>query len=217
MRDAPPNAARHHDALAERLAAVRARQPMPEPELIAEVVRAVLTTMSGDLTAKETSLLSEVEELGRTISNAKAEIAALRVDDIKERDIPFATDELDAIVAHTAAATHSILESCEMLDDVAGSVTGGSANKLQDATTKIYEACSFQDITGQRITKVVTTLKAIEAKVAQIIATFGSSATIPMPVTDEPVSGEAELLNGPQLPAHAMDQSDIDKLLASFD
>ena len=28
---------------------------------------------------------------------------------------------------------------------------------------------------------------------------------------------EAELLNGPQLPAVAMDQSDIDKLLASFE
>ena len=46
------------------------------------------------------------------------------------------------------------------------------AQMLQDATTKIYEACSFQDITGQRITKVVAALKAIDAKVSQIIATF---------------------------------------------
>ena len=47
------------------------------------------------------------------------------------------------------------------------------AAKLQDAVTRIYEACSFQDITGQRITKVVTTLKVIEEKVAHIISTFG--------------------------------------------
>ena len=104
---------------------------------------------------KEVSLLSEVEALGRTISTAKAEIAALRVDDINASHIPFATDELDAIVAHTASATNAILESCETLDEVGAAVSGEVAAKLTGATTRIYEACSFQDITGQRITKVV--------------------------------------------------------------
>src|SRR5580698_8072338 len=141
--------------------------------MVVEVVTAVLTTMSGDLSATETSLLGEVEALGRTIFAAKQEIAALRVDDIRDRDIPFATDELDAIVEHTAGATNAILESCEMLDEVANVVTGDAAARLQDAVTKIYEACSFQDITGQRITKVVATLKVIEEKVAHIINTFG--------------------------------------------
>lgn len=184
--------------------------------MVVEVVTAVLTTMSGDLTAAETSLLGEVEALGRTIAAAKVEIAALKVDDIRDRDIPFATDELDAIVQHTAVATNAILESCELLDEVATAVSGEAATRLQDAVTKIYEACSFQDITGQRITKVVTTLKTIEAKVAQIITAFGVKK-------DETETGDAapdpspiELLNGPQLPSNAMDQSDIDKLLASF-
>jgi len=218
MLESPAVLARREDGLlAQRLAAIRARQPAMEPELVAEVVLAVLVTMSGDLTAKETTLLTEVEELGRTIANAKAEIAALRVDDIKDRDIPFATDELDAIVAHTASATHEILESCETLDEVAASVTGDASAKLQDATTRIYEACSFQDITGQRITKVVTTLKAIEAKVAHIITTFGPEAIEAVTMSAPAQSPEDDLLNGPQLPALAMDQSDIDKLLASFD
>lgn len=213
--------------LSERLGAIRARYPAAEPEVVAEVVRAVLSTMTGDLTAHEASLLVEVEELGRTIARAKAEIAALRVDDITVSHIPSATDELDAIVEHTAAATHTILESCETLDRVAGELTGdvgtssagqarAMAARLQDATTRIYEACSFQDITGQRITKVVATLKAIDAKVSHMVVTFGrrsgtleSEGTPPRPVQD--------LLNGPQLPAAAMDQSDIDRLLASFD
>ncbi|HEX3573920.1 MAG TPA: protein phosphatase CheZ [Rhodopila sp.] len=203
-------------ALKQKLAAIRAEQPEFTPGMITEVVRAVLTTISDDLTAKETSLLREVEELGRTISIAKSEIAALRVDDITDHDIPFATDELDAIVDHTAHATHAILESCEMLDEVSAVVTGDPAAKLQDAVTKIYEACSFQDITGQRITKVVTTLKAIEAKVAHIITTFGPSTEVVQRAATH-VASESDLLNGPQLPAHAMDQSDIDKLLASFE
>jgi chemotaxis protein CheZ len=205
------------DALKEQLEAIRARQPAVQPEMVAEVVRAVLTTISHDLTAKEASLLREVEELGRTIATAKTEIAALQVDDITDRDIPFATDELDAIVDHTAEATNAILESCELLDEVSNRVTGEEAAKLQAAITKIYEACSFQDITGQRITKIVATLKTIESKVAHIINTFGRSEPSDQPSSPAPAMTDADLLNGPQLPAHAMDQTDIDKLLASFE
>jgi chemotaxis protein CheZ len=176
----------------------------------------VLSTLSGDLSPQETSLLAEVEALGRTIACAKAEIAALRVDDITDNHIPFATDELDAIVEHTATATNAILSSCETLDDVAAGLTGDAATSLQDATTRIYEACSFQDITGQRITKVVSTLKTIEAKVAQIVTTFGTSKR-EVPVEETVEAADSALLNGPQHPTVAMDQSDIDKLLASFE
>jgi chemotaxis protein CheZ len=204
------------EILAQRLATIRARHPDSDPVMVADVVHAVLSTMSGDLSAQETSLLTEVEALGRTIASAKAEIAALRVDDITDNHIPFATDELDAIVEHTATATNAILTSCETLDAVAGSLEGEPAAKLQDATTQIYEACSFQDITGQRITKVVGTLKAIEIKVAQIVAAFGSSADRTR-TGEADIPAEAALLNGPQHPAVAMDQSDIDRLLASFE
>ena len=204
------------DPVIEQLAQARNRYSPEDREMVVEMVTAVLTTMSGDLSATETSLLGEVQALARTISAARQEIAELRVDDIMDRDIPFATDELDAIVEHTAVATNAILESCEMLDEIGASVSGEAAAKLQDAVTKIYEACSFQDITGQRITKVVTTLKAIEGKVAQIIATFGVELGSNEPRGPAPVASGTELLNGPQLPSNAMDQSDIDKLLASF-
>jgi chemotaxis protein CheZ len=199
--------------LQARLTALKSRYPGAGVEMVSDVVEAVLTTMRGTLSATETALLSEVEELGRTIAAAKAEIAALQVDDISASHIPSATDELDAIVAHTAAATDAILETCETLDRVSTTLHGEAAQQMQDATTRIYEACSFQDITGQRITKVVATLKAIDCKVAHIVAAFGRGARPDVPE----LPAEASLLNGPQLPANAMDQSDIDKLLASFD
>ncbi len=172
--------------------------------------------MQGDISAKETALLAEVEELGRTIAAAKAEIAALQVDDITDSHIPSATDELSAIVDHTAAATNAILEVCETLDEVASGLTGKARAQLGDATTRIYEACSFQDITGQRISKVVLTLQTIDAKVAHIIATFSvpgmaSTATV-VHASNDPKG----LLNGPQLPMAAMDQSEIDRLMADF-
>ena len=203
------------DALAVRLAEIAAGWPAAQPAMVAEVVRVVLTSMRGDLTNVETSLLNDVAELGRIIASARAEITALQVDDIIESHIPSATDELDAIVAHTAAATDSILEVCEALDTVSGRLEPADAQALQDATTRIYEACSFQDITGQRITKVVATLKAIDSKVSHIIATFERPGTAASP--SRPAAPETALLNGPQLSASAMVQSDIDKLMASFD
>ena len=199
--------------LQQRLDELRARYPAARPDMVADVVRAVLSTMRGDLTVTETTMLGEVEELGRTIAIAKAEIAALQVGDINANHIPSATDELDAIVAHTAAATEAILETCETLDRVAGEVSAEMGQALQDATTRIYEACSFQDITGQRITKVVATLKAIEAKVTQIVGAFSGRRQDDVTTEAAPVVLE----NGPQLPGQAMDQTDIDKLLASFD
>jgi chemotaxis protein CheZ len=202
--------------LARRLGEIRARHPGSDPEMVAAVVGAVLATLEGDFAAREARLLSEVEELGRTIAAARVEIAALRVDDITASHIPSATDELDAIVAHTAAATDSILETCETLDRVAAAEAGETAATLQEATTRIYEACSFQDITGQRITKVVATLKAIDAKVAQIVGAFGTRPPAPPPRA-APAARDATLLEGPQLPTNAMVQSDIDALLASFD
>ncbi len=214
MPDSPMPVTNGPEALSQRLAEIGARWPAARPEMVADVVQSVLSSMRGDLTSVESSLLTEVAELGRTIANARAEIAALQVDDITASHIPSATDELDAIVAHTAAATDSILEVCETLDGVAGTLESDAAGVLQEATTKIYEACSFQDITGQRITKVVATLKAIDSKVGHIIATFDRREGHAPP---RPAPPEESLLNGPQLPASAMDQSDIDKLLASFD
>jgi chemotaxis protein CheZ len=187
---------------------------------IERAVRQVLGSLSGDLTMNEAALLTELEGLGAEVARAKSEIAALRVDDINESQIPRATDELDAVVEHTATATNEILDVCDVLEGLQSKVAPEQAEALAAAVTRIYEACSFQDITGQRISKVVAALKAIEARVALIMARFANSgrdvpqlpSAPPRPVTE----GRA-LANGPQLPASASSQEEIDKLLASFD
>ncbi|WP_198373682.1 protein phosphatase CheZ [Roseomonas rosulenta] len=189
----------------------------PGDDRIEAAVRAVLGSMSGDLTAREASLLAELEGLGRTIARAKAEIAALSVDDITGAHIPSATDELDAIVGHTAQATNEILDCCEALERVQSEVPEAAAAVLQGAVTRIYEACSFQDITGQRIGKVVSALKAIEARVEAAVAN-ASGRGAPAPATPAAPRTEGQALaNGPQLPGGATSQAEIDRLLASFD
>lgn len=200
--------------LVEKLEAIRARYPTAEPEWVADVVTAVLASLEGEPSTRQLRLLQEVEDLGRTIANAKAEISALCVDEITASHIPLATDELDAIISHTSSATDSILESCEILDSVAVSIKPDAALRLQEATTRIYEACSFHDITGQRIAKVITALKSIEARISHILTAFDTSGKAKLA---PPTECGAKLLNGPQLPADAMAQADIDQLLASID
>jgi chemotaxis protein CheZ len=185
-----------------------ARGPGEDP--VEAALRALLGGMAGDLTPREAALLVELEALGRTVRRAKAEIAAMRVEDITASHIPAATDELDAIVEHTAAATNEILDCCETLEGMAGRLRGEDAAALQGAVTRIYEACSFQDITGQRIGKVVRALKAIEARIS---AVTGAAAPL---ATAAPTEGEA-LAQGPQLPGAGVSQDAIDRLLASFD
>ena len=190
----------------------------PADDRIEQAVRSILGSLSGDMTVTEAALLAELEALGREVRRAKTEIAALRVDDINASHIPTATDELDAVVSHTAAATNEILDSCETLEALQPRLSGPDAEALSGAVTRIYEACSFQDITGQRIGKVVSALKSIERRVAAVTHSFGRDRQ-PEPETAPTAArteGE-ELANGPQLPGAASSQAEIDALLASFD
>lgn len=194
---------------------------VPDREEIAAVVRSIVSTLRGDMTAAELALYNELEGLARFIEHAKAEIAALRPDEIRERHIPVATDELDAIVGATEEATHAILDSVEKIEGAVADLSGTARRAIDEAITRIYEACNFQDITGQRVTKVVKTLKLIEKKIAELIAAFGheigpvADATWTEAAAETGDLAEAELLNGPQLPGRGNTQADIDALFNS--
>ncbi|NVJ91450.1 MAG: protein phosphatase CheZ [Methylocystaceae bacterium] len=192
-------------------------------EDVADVVGSIMATMKGDVSSADMELYSELESLANYIHSAKAEIAQLRPDDVKDKYITSASDELDAIVEATADATNSIMDATELVENVMEEVDPETSAKLMEATTKIYEACTFQDITGQRITKVVSALQHIEEKIDALIDAFGSEiekykAENPDPVDDGPkVITDEDLLEGPQLEGQGKSQEDIDALLASFD
>lgn len=156
-------------------------------------------------------LLDELTRLAHFIEAAKRDIAALHPDEIRQKHLPSAADELDAIVTATAEATGTILDSAERLQSLGA---GGpvASDLVVEQVTRIFEACTFQDITGQRITKVVKTLKEIELKVAELVRAFGDAPAGPRPATPATAGEDASLLNGPQLPRKAPSQSDIDAL-----
>jgi len=162
---------------------------------------------------------SELESVAEYIQTTRSEIAALRPDTVKEEYLQTAADELDAIVEATADATNEIMDAAEMVEKAAENVPDEAKAALTDAMTKIYEACTFQDITGQRITKVVSALKGIEEKIDGLLAAFGpetkqapaKKAKKKKELTDE------DLLNGPQKKGEAKTQDEIDALFNSLD
>ena len=162
--------------------------------------------------SQERRLFNELTRLARFIEAAKRDIAAMHPDEIRQKHLPTATDELDAIVAATAEATGAILDSAEKLTAIVGDADPALRDQIAEQATRIFEACSFQDITGQRITKVIKTLKQIEAKVGDLVQAFGDAPPPPARGGKPAGDDEAALLNGPQLPQNAVSQSDIDAL-----
>jgi chemotaxis protein CheZ len=190
---------------------------------IMEVVQNMLASLDGDLSESSVRLYAELEKLYRVIEAAKAELSQIKPEEIREEHLPAAADELDAIVAATEGATNTIMESAESVQTIADEIGGKQADVLVEAVTNIFEACSFQDITGQRITKVVKTLKLIEAKIEDMLAAFGDEMAKARKQqrkaeaeSDAP-SEDADLLHGPQSEGDGISQDDIDALLASFD
>ena len=184
---------------------------------VASVVEAVVASLSGDMSVADLKLYHELEQLARYIQSAKRELAQIQPKDISER-IPAATDELDAVVLHTAEATGTILDACEGIEKLTATMPSETGNTVASAVTRIYEACNFQDITGQRITKVVKTLKYIEEKIDALLTAFGEGLTdVPPPPPPEPEDENARLMHGPQLPAVANKQDEIDAILASLE
>lgn len=185
-------------------------------EEITKIVQQIVSSLSGDLTTADLKFYSELRELATYIQHAKLEIAAIKPKDISTNYIPTATDELDAVVGATEEATNKIMDVCDQISSVAESCTPEQKEQLIGCTTRIFEACNFQDITGQRITKVVQTLKYIDGKVAALLTAMGEeighNAAEDMAMTE--ADEEKALMNGPQLPQNAIDQDAIDRLLS---
>jgi len=193
-----------------------AQQPL-SVEDISGIVKQVVVSLSGDVSSSDLKFYAELEDLAGYIRKAKSEIAAIQPKDISISHIPHATDELDAVVGATEEATNKIMDACDAISLIGESCTPEIKDQLITCTTGIFEACNFQDITGQRITKVVQTLKYIDGKVGALLKALGEEIHHPGEEAEEkPEDLEKALLNGPQLPQNAINQEDIDKLLGGF-
>ncbi len=166
-------------------------------------------------------LRDELDGIGRLISETRNEIAGLQPSGFAHSHLVSASDELDAVVGATERAAVEIMVAAERSQEAAQrmrSLPGMTPQALRDldvietASLDIFMACSFQDLTGQRIRKVVGALTYIEKRVMALtvlwqVAPGQEAGTAPR----MDVRADAHLLNGPS--DAGLMQTDIDMLL----
>ncbi|MBS0529450.1 MAG: protein phosphatase CheZ [Proteobacteria bacterium] len=169
-------------------------------------------------------LKTELDLIYDAINRTKQEIAVLHGKSFNGDEMAKVTGELGAVVGGTEQATQQILEAAEAIDQSASAVSKVTSpdqmrllsEEIQERVISIFEACNFQDLTGQRISKVMTTMKFIEHHINVMMDIWGGVDAIRAhapPIVDDRV-GDAKLLNGPKLDGDAghASQDDIDAL-----
>jgi chemotaxis protein CheZ len=194
----------------------------PAPQQIADA-QALLETYRAQIEQCE-KLKVELDLIHDAINRTKREIAVLHGKSFDGNEMSKVTGELGAVVGGTEEATQQILEAAESIDQAATAMTKVNSpdqqkllsEEIQERVVSIFEACNFQDLTGQRISKVMTTMKFIENHITVMMDIWGGVDAIRAhapPIIDDR-EGDAKLLNGPKSDGdegHAS-QNDIDAL-----
>lgn len=175
----------------------------------------------------EDKLRGEVMGLFQYIRRFREEIAHMVQPESGSEKTQFEniSEQLDAIIGATEKATHKILEGMEQIDTVTEKLRASQnheevmvlCDELENASMTTMEACTFQDITGQRVTKIVRSMQFVEERVDAMLDIWGRNevqeiANSRMELESEP-SGDEALLNGPALDGEQqISQADIDAL-----
>ena len=170
-------------------------------------------------------LRAELDAMKEAITSTKLEIASIHRSEFEGKGMRRVAGELDAVVGATEQATTSILAAVEEIESnanmlrAAGVETGNNdhVGAILDRVVILYEACNFQDLTGQRINKIVNVLKFVEERLDKMIGVWGGLEAFKELVVDENAGSggdESDLLNGPKLEGDAghVEQNDIDAL-----
>jgi len=166
---------------------------------------------------------TEIARLAKYIIEAKSEIFAIQTNDKSEDVILDASQHLDEVIKHTEEATNTIMDAADKVQAGAAGIGGDKEAQIMDATNRIYDACAFQDITGQRIRKVINLLENIEGRINKLNDIFGAAPVFAEAEASRSLSAvsvlpknDKDLLNGPQLKSQGVKQDDIDALFSSL-
>lgn len=220
----------YHNEIMSELRAIRAQMGAPNgdasrspAQMRPENMQATLDAYRAQIEQCE-KLKVELDLIHEAINRTKREIAVLHGKSFEGEEMTKVTGELGAVVGGTEEATQQILEAAEAIDEAASAMSKPQSadqqarlsQDIQERVITIFEACNFQDLTGQRINKVMTTMKFIEHHINVMMEIWGGVDAIKAhapQIADERV-GDARLLNGPKSlgeEGHAS-QNDIDAL-----
>jgi chemotaxis protein CheZ len=171
-------------------------------------------------------ILDELATLRELLKQQPDRVAGGDVNGLNAPESGRAVRELDAVVGGTEQGIQSILASAEDIDEAANTLSAMLKNEreralaqdIRDQVIHIFEASNFQDLAGQRIAKVMATLKFIEDRIARMMEIWGGIEAFKdytAAALAERETGPA-LLNGPKLEGDSghVSQDQIDAMFA---
>ena len=180
------------------------------------LAEASIRSMKSFIDSLDSSIYREFRDIAEYIQNTKREIGHLQSNDLRSKHIPEAGHELSEVVTATENATTQIMECAEAILEADASDPDAYQQLVNDKIMVIFEACSFQDLTGQRISKVVETLEHIEARVGRFASAIGAKDELDAATKEEKKRKKRKkelLLNGPAKTGEEVSQDDVDALL----
>jgi chemotaxis protein CheZ len=162
------------------------------------------------------SVLHELAAFAKYVTHIKGEIGALRANELHAEQLPEANADLNVVVDATANATNAIMAAAEeIMNSTLTSPTEYRA-AVESKIIEIFEACTFQDITGQRIRRVAETLNKLERRLKRFAHAVNTRDASALEETAEEREREQRkkdlILTGPQDDDIAISQDDIDSL-----
>jgi chemotaxis protein CheZ len=127
------------------------------------MAHSVLRPAAPSDTADRDGQAREIGTVAVRMAELRTAISRLGVLDIAETKLGAVHVDINDVLASTRSAANTILEAAE--DLLAATQTGNDYRVLvEQRMFALMEACSFQDLTGQRLQRVTHTLQAMEER-----------------------------------------------------
>jgi chemotaxis protein CheZ len=199
----------------------RLRNSFPLDLTASDMLRSGAAAGEADLRARQegeardrAQLAREIGQVADYVAGLKREIAALKPAEIHHDRIPSALSDLNGAKAATSSAAEKIMVAAEAVL-ARDSSEPDYESFVQERVMEIMEACSFQDISGQHLSRAIGSLERVQkrvqrfskaVKVADATELFDREAII------RKARKEILLIEGPQNRDAAIDQAAVDKL-----
>ncbi|MCH2038625.1 MAG: hypothetical protein MK137_08560 [Rickettsiales bacterium] len=177
---------------------------------VEDIVQGLLDTIE-----RESKINNDMIE---SLSSIADEIRSMKTDIMRgygdNEDIQVLSARLNTVTESTEKAANDIMDSAEAIQSMLPQLNNDYlAEQMMSNCTKIFEACDFQDLTGQHLTRVMKSVNTIKNIVDKVVEALGIEIEIPEEKFDR-MSLDAdskELMNGRGI-GNAPSQEDIDNL-----
>lgn len=122
--------------------------------------------------------------------------------------------ELEAVVQATEEAANRIMEAAEAIGDWLrdGKNDPSSVELVNENVNAIFEACSFQDVTGQRIRRAIQHLQQVETMLTKIVPADDSETSPPAVAVSAPFNNAGKMSADQSAANPDLEQDAVDSL-----